>query len=380
MNASHQALIRRGNTLRIEDIQTQPPGRGGLLVALSYVGVCGTDLQILNGTRPDTAGILGHEGVGVVAAAGEGAAMRPGDRVVFNPVADLQEGRILGHNVPGLFQQYITVDARSVERGLVIPAEDCRPPICGALVEPLGAAIYSHDLLSHIVPRPPTAVVFGAGPLGLLTAQWLRSTGSRVLLVHRTQPRLTTAVRLGWVNEGDIFRASDDLPQQILARIRGNRVDAALICTTRAGAPAAFQHALAVVRDGGCIDMITNYPQGAAVPIDALDAEALAAVRAANVCGHPREGAYLHIEVEGRRLALTGHRGTSNGHLRRAMRELRLQPAYASLITHVLSLADAAAGVQKLSQSGERSLHGRDCIKAVIDLTSPRPEHRESTP
>jgi threonine dehydrogenase-like Zn-dependent dehydrogenase len=182
------------------------------------------------------------------------------------------------------------------------------------------------------------------------------------------------------VDEADIFRASEDLPQRILARTRGNRVDAALICTTRAGAPAAFRHALAVVRDGGCIDMITNYPQGAAVPIDALDAEALTAVRAANVCGHPQDGAYLHIEVEGRRLALTGHRGTSSGHLRRAAHELRSQPAYASLITHVLSLNDAAAAVQKLSHSGERSLHGRDCIKAVIDLTSQRPEHRESTP
>ena len=352
----------------MEDVPTDVPQRGGVLVALSYVGVCGTDLQILNGTRPDTAHILGHEGVGVVVSTGEGSALRRGDRVVFNPVADLVEGRILGHNVPGLFQQYMAVDARSVESGLVILAEDFSPPICGALVEPLGAVIYAHELISRIVPRLRTAVVFGGGPVGLIAAQFLRSIGTRVLLVHPARGRLNTALRLNLVNEADTFEGSEGLPERILARTDGHRVDVTLICTTRGGAPAALRDAIDVVRGGGCIDMITNYPEGATAPMG-IDTDALRAVRAANVCGLPQNGVYLHVDVRGQRIALTGHRGTSANHLRRAMHELRSDFCYPRLITHVLSLNDAAAAVQELASSQRRSLYGRDCIKAVIDLT-----------
>ena len=53
------------------------------------------------------------------------------------------------------------------------------------------------------------------------------------------------------------------------------------------------------------------------------------------------------------------------------MRELRSRAAsYAKLITHVLSLRSAAEAIPTLADSAERALSGRDCIKAVIDLTT----------
>jgi 2-epi-valiolone-7-phosphate 1-reductase len=374
--ASYQALVREGHTLRIEQAPTPISRSAGLLVALEYVGICGTDLQILNGTRPDTAAVLGHEGVGTVALAGEGAHMRPGDRVVFNPVAQLSAGRLLGHNVDGLFQQYIAVDAQAVESGLVLPAEGLSPPICGALVEPLGAVIYAQELISRAVPRLKSAAVFGAGPVGLLATQLLSALGVKVFLIHPRPVRLNTAVELKLIHPDETLTVSESLPEQLLARNDGNRLDACLICTTRQGAPLALRHALAVVAGGGCIDLITNYPENGTVP-EGLDTESLRAVRAANVCGSPQEGAYLHIEAQGhiegqgRRIAITGHRGTSADHLEKAMRELRSRPAsYAKLITHVLSLRSAADAIPTLAHSAQRTLNGRDCIKAVIDLTT----------
>ena len=369
--ASHRALIREGSALRIDEVLTQSPGPGGLLVALEYVGVCGTDLQILNGTRPDTAAVLGHEGVGVVALTGDGAQMLPGQHVVFNPVAQLSAGRLLGHNVSGLFQQYMTLDARAVESGLVLPAEACSPTICAALTEPLGAVIYACDLISHIVPHLRTAAVLGAGPVGLLAAQLLGAMGTRVFLVHPGLDRLRTAVQLQVVSADAPLAVAEDLPAQLLARNGGRRVDAALICTTREGAPLALRHALEIVESGGCIDLITNYPESAAAP-EGLVTESIRAVRAANVCGRPTEGSYLYAAVSGRRIALTGHRGTSAEHLNRAMRELGARAtAYRRLITHVLSLSSAAVAIPILANSGQRALDGRDCIKAVIDLRAP---------
>jgi hypothetical protein len=53
------------------------------------------------------------------------------------------------------------------------------------------------------------------------------------------------------------------------------------------------------------------------------------------------------------------------------MRELRSGAAsYAKLITHVLSLRSAADAIPTLAYSAMRELNGRDCIKAVIDLTT----------
>jgi threonine dehydrogenase-like Zn-dependent dehydrogenase len=368
---SHQALIRRGDSLLIDQVPTELPRKGGLLIALEYVGVCGTDLQILNGTRPDTAAVLGHEGIGVIALTGEGSRLCVGDRVVFNPVAQISDGRLLGHNVPGLFQQYMSVDARAVDSGLVLPAQECNPPICGALAEPLAAVIYAHALSSRVGPQLRTAVVFGAGPVGLLATQLLSARGTRVFLVHPGWARLGTAVQLEWVSASAVLALSPDLPEQLRLRNDGNRIDAALICTTRQGAPIALQHAVEIVRDGGCIDLITNYPERVAPT--GLDTESIRAVRGANVCGIPPEGAYLHADLPGRRITFTGHRGTSAGHLHQALRELQSRTAaYGKVITHVLSLSSAAAAIQTLANSRERTLDGRDCIKAVIDLTTPQ--------
>ena len=366
----HPALLRRDRTLQIASVPTPSPARGDLRVKLLFVGVCGTDLQILNGSRPDTAEILGHEGVGRVARAGPAAALAEGQVVVFNPAAQLSAGRILGHNTPGLFQKFITVDSRAVEEGLVIPAGDCPPTVYTALAEPLASVIYAHQLITRQVRHLRTAVVFGAGPVGLLAVTYLGGLGVRVLLVHPTQERLKTAAALGIVSPTAALTLCDDLPGQLLGLNDGQRPDAALICSTRVGAPAALRHALEVVAEGGCIDLITNYPEAGVAP-PGVDTVLLRAVRAENVNGVPLEGRYLVTEGSGLRVALTGHRGTSAEHLRGALRELRCHSAaYARLITHVMSLHAAGQAIQRLSESPTRTLGGRECIKLVIDMST----------
>jgi 2-epi-valiolone-7-phosphate 1-reductase len=366
----HEALVRRGNALHIARVPTEPPRAGGLVIALSFVGVCGTDLQILNGTRPDTAEILGHEGLGtVVNTAGKGPLME-GAQVVFNPAAQLARGRILGHNTPGLFQRYITVDSEALEEGLVMPANHCNPPECGALIEPLATIVYAHELISNAVPDIRTAVVFGAGPVGLLATIYLGTLGTRVLLVHRTQKRIDTVARLEIPSRVTTLVASDDVVERIAAHNGGRAVDAALICTTRTGAPSALRQAVQVVRDGGCIDLVTNYPENAPAPHD-IDASALRAVRSANICGLPKEGSYRFWNIPGRRIAFSSHRGTSHAHLRKAMQALSSEAAsYIGLITHVLPLREAAGAIECLAQSTSHVIQSTDCIKLVINMTS----------
>ena len=375
----HEALVRRGNILHLAQVPTQPLQAGGLLIAPSFVGVCGTDLQILNGSRPDTAEVLGHEGLGTIVATTGTGPLTAGKQVVFNPAAQLSRGWILGHNTPGLFQTYVTVNSQAVEDGLVMPANECNPPVCGALAEPLAAIVYAHELISNLVPDLRTAIVFGGGPVGLLATIYLSGLGAKILLVHPARPRLDTVVRLKILDSGATLLAADDVAERILARNDGHLVDAALICTTRMGAPSALRQAVQVVREGGCIDLVTNYPEGATVPHGIL-APAVRAVRSANVCGSPREGKYLFADISGRRIAFTGHRGTAHSHLEKALRALSGDVAsYMRLITHVLPLRQAAEAIQRLSESKHHGADGLDCIKLVVEMTGaplPAPPHR----
>ena len=205
--------------------------------------------------------------------------------------------------------------------------------------------------------------------MGLLAAIYLGSLGVKILLVHPTQTRLDTAARLKILSPAATLIASEDVAERITERNGGYPVDAALICTTRAGAPAALRQAVAVVRDGGCIDLVTNYPEGADAPHD-IDPPTLRATRSANVCGSPKGGRYLLADISGRRLAFTGHRGTSHTHLEKALHALRGNAAsYMRLITHVLSLHEAAAAIQRLAESESHTVHGLDCIKVAIDMS-----------
>lgn len=365
----HQALLRTSSGLQLAAVPTPSPKAGGVLVAPSFVGVCGTDLQILNGARPDTASILGHEASGVVVRAGQGAALKEGQSIVFNPSAQLKKGRILGHNVPGLFQQYFLVDEQAVQDGLVQAVEEGLPRVCGALVEPLAGVIYTHELISHIVPQVQSAVVFGAGPIGLITTEYLRSRGARVLLIHSSQKRLDTAVELDFLESDSAMLFGNNLSERILGWNSGRWLDAAVICTSMEGASAALTHGMDVLKSGGCIEMVTNFPAGAPTP-EGITAAALREVRAANICGVPEEGAYVKADISGRAIAFTSHRGTSRTHLSQAMHMLNsTQQRYTRLITHVVSLQQAAGVIETLSRTRKASIDGRDCIKAVVDLT-----------
>lgn len=368
----HEALIRRGNVLRVARIPTELPQAGGLTIALSFVGVCGTDLQILNGSRPDTAEILGHEGLGTVVKTTGREALAVGEQVVFNPAAQLSRGWILGHNSPGLFQKYITVDSQAVEDGLVMPASDCKEPVCGALIEPLAAIVYAHELISNAVFDLRTAVVFGAGPVGLLATIYLGGRGVRVLLVHPTHARLETVARLKILSPAAMLVASHNVAKLITARNDGRPVDAALICTTRAGAPSALHQAIETVRHGGCIDLVTNYPENSTVT-HGVHSHALRTVRSANVCGSPKEGSYLSVDIGDRRIAFSSHRGTSHAHLKKALYALSHDMArYMRLITHVLPLHEAADAIQGLAESKSHAVHGMDCVKLAIDMKMSR--------
>jgi (R,R)-butanediol dehydrogenase / meso-butanediol dehydrogenase / diacetyl reductase len=74
----------------IQEAQPEPPLPGQVQVEVAYVGICGTDMHVLQGEMDDRVrkpAILGHEMSGVIAALGDGVTgWQVGDQVTAIPL------------------------------------------------------------------------------------------------------------------------------------------------------------------------------------------------------------------------------------------------------------------------------------------------------
>ena len=176
----------------IDHVEIPVLGRGEVLLAPRYSGVCATDLHVLhhhlgNGPLPLT---LGHEMTGRVVKIGPGVSQHlQGARVVVEPVLPCGEcvycrqGFInlcphmshLGIWKDGAFAEYVAVDANRVT---VVPSNVTN--IDAALVEPLACAVNFTDKAP--IRAGDRVAVLGAGPIGLMTVQVLASMGAAILV------------------------------------------------------------------------------------------------------------------------------------------------------------------------------------------------------
>jgi D-arabinitol dehydrogenase (NADP+) len=181
-------------------------GPGEVRIRVEQVGVCGTDLHIHNGDFNAVFPLIpGHELVGVVdALGGDVDRFTVGEHVSVNPniycgACDYcLSGRLilcsnakgLGSNYPGFFAEYVTVPGR-----LVFSVAGLAPDTA-VFTEPAACAM--HGLETLAVRPGSTALVFGAGPTGLLLAQLIASGGaSTVTVAAPTQFKLDRASALG---------------------------------------------------------------------------------------------------------------------------------------------------------------------------------------
>jgi L-iditol 2-dehydrogenase len=226
------------------------PAEGELLIAPTAVGICGTDVEIFDGSlayfRMGIARypiVPGHEWTGEVVDVGRGVTgFSAGDRVVGEVAIGCG---VCERCVAG--RQHLC--ARRTETGIVhmdgamasrmvFPAAFAHRvelvPRAAALVEPTSVAL-------HAVRRGRVAgervLVVGAGPIGLLAAQCARAERAASVVVSDTRPdRLTLAASLGFPSAAGVEGSDRDL------------IDVVILC---AGGPAAIASAFTAVRPGG---------------------------------------------------------------------------------------------------------------------------------
>lgn len=261
------------------------PKQGEVLVKLEYVGICGSDLHYYESgaigdyvVKPPF--VLGHEPGGVVVEAGEGVThLKPGDRVALEP------GRTCGHcefcrtgrynlcpdvvffatpPVDGVFQEYVAHDA-----DLCFKLPENVSTLEGALIEPLAVGFHAANQGGA---RPgQTAVVMGAGCIGLVSMMALRARGvSRVYVVDVMENRLEKAKELGAC--AVVNGAKQDPVQAVLDLTEGRGAD--LVIET-AGAEAAAQQAVRLTKKGAVIVFVGYTKSGmVSLPMSlALDKE-----------------------------------------------------------------------------------------------------------
>ena len=186
---------------RLEQVPDLVPGPGEALVAVREVGVCGTDLEILDGlygSAPDGDDhlIIGHESFGRVVQAPVGSAVPVGtlvacqvrrpDPVPCTACAVGQQdmctnGRYTERGIKGLHGFMADLYADRPEYLVPVPAE---VEAFGVLLEPLSVvekAVNDAALVQRrLAWEPKEAVVTGAGPIGLMATMLLRSLGMDV--------------------------------------------------------------------------------------------------------------------------------------------------------------------------------------------------------
>ena len=242
-------VLDRPGAFRVAEVPDPVPGRAGIVVKGECCGICGTDLQILDGEFPPTPYPItpGHEFAGVVVARGPEIPfdLPEGTRVAVDPSLycgwcrrcraghdNLCENwAAIGDTVDGAFAEYVAVPAVNAYR---LP--DHLDGQYGAMVEPLSCAVHGLRRLGPVLDSP--VVLFGAGTMGLLLLQLLLHAGSGpVAVVDRIASRLDVARKLG------AAQAVEDA-----AALDGARFDIAVDAT---GAPAAIEAAMGLLDRGG---------------------------------------------------------------------------------------------------------------------------------
>lgn len=191
---------------RLDDVPEPSAADGSVLVETLAVGVCGTDLELVSGRfgRPPAGRdrlVLGHESLGRVLQAPAGSGLAQGDLVagiVRRPDEPRCESCAAGEwdmCRDGRFTEYGIVgrDGFCAERFRTTPEflvpVDPRLGRLGVLLEPASVVAKAWEQIDHIaarsIRRPRTALVTGAGPIGLLAALLAMQRGLEVTVLDR---------------------------------------------------------------------------------------------------------------------------------------------------------------------------------------------------
>ena len=256
---------------------------GEVLIKIKACGICGSDIHGMDGSsgRRQPPIIMGHEAAGTICEIGpkvEGSGWTVGDRVTFDStvycgeciyctrgeVNLCQDRRVLGvscddYRQHGAFAEYVKVPTRILYR---IP--EALSFEQAAFAEPISIALHGVSLVP--VKEGDTAVVVGAGLIGLLVVQALKIAGAtQIIAVDLDEKRLALARELG----ADIsIQAKDpDILSKIQSETGGEGADVSMEVV---GMTPTLNLAIHCLRKGGSAGLVGNLAATTEFPMQAV--------------------------------------------------------------------------------------------------------------
>ena len=267
-----------------------------VLIKVEAVGICGSDVHGMDGSsgRRIPPLVMGHEAAGTIKALGlDVEGWKEGDRVTFDSTIyklddwytrkgmyNLSDGRmVLGvspgeYRRHGAFAEYVNVPQHILYR---IPDDVTFTQ--ASMVEPVAVAAHAVGLSS--LEWNDTAVVVGAGMIGLFVIQVLRARGcGKIIAIDLEEQKLALAKELG--ADVGLNPKRDDIRKEVEALTDGRGADLAFEVV---GISATVKTAIESVRRGATVTLVGNLASTAEIPLQEVVTRQIRLQGSCAICG-----------------------------------------------------------------------------------------------
>ncbi len=287
-----KALLLKGPHL-FEFVDMEMPNdrdKNKAVIKIKAIGICGTEISSYNGTFPMGAfpRMLGHEVVGEIVSIVENKkGLKIGDRVVLEPY------RFCGNCYPcsigrtnccenlsciGVHENGASAEYFAHEVNLLHKIPDGLEWEHAVFADPLTNAL--QGIHRAKIKAGETVVITGAGPIGVMAAQYVNAIGATAILVSAMEKRMAIAERLGInhiVNHG-----TSDAVKAIKEITGGRMAEAVIECS---GRPHTIRKTLDYVSYAGRIALIGYSRQEVALPTHVITRKELDVLGSRNCLG-----------------------------------------------------------------------------------------------
>ncbi len=282
-----QALVHTAPfTMGLQDWPRPSCGPDDLLIRVKACAICGSDVKGYSGKtgRRQPPIVMGHEAAGIVEAVGEHVTgFAPGDRVGFDStiycrlcpyclsghanlcssrqVIGVSEGTYRRH---GAMAEYVTVP-----HWVAVHLPDSLGYAQAALAETVSIGLHAANRVPMRLGA--TAVVIGAGAIGLVSVQALRLKGAGQIIVTDVSPtKLALAQRLG----ADLTLRAD-APDYLDLLRDATGAEGADVVVEAVGVQTTVNAALAIARKGGAVALVGNVAPSVEITLQSMIAREL---------------------------------------------------------------------------------------------------------
>ncbi len=283
---TQQAVVTDGNgSAWTEEQEIPEPAPGEALVRVTAIGICGSDLHLIEGDGPpwmDLPVVLGHEVAGEVVELGEGVDhLEVGQRVALHgfvfcgTCGACRDGRYyqcddlkeIGFTVDGGYRTYAAWPAYTLT-----PLPDDVSAVQASQIDSAGCTLHAMQKIQ--TSFDDTAAVLGPGSLGLYGVQLLRAQGVKdVILTGTRDERLEVGEQLGATKTINVY--DEDPVEAMMDHTDGRGVD---VCVEAAGAGDVLETCLQSAAKQGKIVLTGVFGQHKEIDPDQIVAKELTVV------------------------------------------------------------------------------------------------------